>query len=149
MARSLERIIREVVIADPALGTVRILKSDVSDGFYHTGLLHTYNTKLGIVFPSEGEDKELAAVLLTIPMGWEKSPPIFRTDTDTVADLANTALCCNTPALMHRLDEMAEYIVRKAPLALQAALSELMRDPQLRRANGKPAACVEVLSTIS
>ena len=81
MARSLERIIREVVIADPALGTVRILKSDVSDGFYHTGLLHTYNTKLGIVFPSEGEDKELAAVLLTIPMGWEKSPPIFCTAT--------------------------------------------------------------------
>ena len=32
--RYLDRLIRDVVIADPPLGPVYLLKADVSDGFY-------------------------------------------------------------------------------------------------------------------
>ena len=47
----LEQLIREVVIADPALGPVYILKADASDSFYPIGLCPTYANKLEIVFP--------------------------------------------------------------------------------------------------
>ena len=36
--RALERLIREVVIADPFLGTIYVLKADVSVGFYRIAL---------------------------------------------------------------------------------------------------------------
>ena len=62
-------------------------------------------------------------ILLTISMGWEISPPIFCTTTETVADLANAALRCNTPTLLHRLDVMVEVIVREAPPKLHPELA--------------------------
>ena len=51
--RELERLIREVVIDDPSLGPVHLLKVDVSDGFYRIGLRPTEAPKLEIIFPSE------------------------------------------------------------------------------------------------
>ena len=49
----LERLIREVVIDDPSLGLVHLLKMDVSDGFYRIVLHRTDTLKLGIIFPLE------------------------------------------------------------------------------------------------
>ena len=46
-------------------------------------------------------------------MRWKNSPPIFCTATEIVADLVNAALHCNTPALLHRLDDMVEAIIRE------------------------------------
>ena len=77
-------------------------------------------------------------------MGWKNSPPIFCMATDTVAELANTALRCNTPAFPHRLDDMAEYIVREEPPTLQLELAGLMRDPYIRQANAKLDSYVDV-----
>ena len=37
--RALDRLIRKIVYADPALGYVYLLKADVSDGFYRIWLL--------------------------------------------------------------------------------------------------------------
>ena len=54
--RYLERLIREVVISDPALVPMHILKADVSDSFYRIGLRTTDAHNLGIVFYSGGED---------------------------------------------------------------------------------------------
>ena len=54
--RSLERLIREVIIANPALGPMHVLKDNVNDGFYLIGLRPTDFTNLRLVFPSEGED---------------------------------------------------------------------------------------------
>ena len=51
--RAIDRLIREVVIADPTLGLVHVLKSDVIDGFYRIGLRPTDDPKLGLVSPSE------------------------------------------------------------------------------------------------
>ena len=66
---SLEWAIREVVIYNPALGPVNVLKENVSDGFYQICLRPTDAPKIGTVFDYKGEDKELLAIPLTIPMG--------------------------------------------------------------------------------
>ena len=75
--RSLERLIRQVVISNPALIPVHVLKAGVSDGFYRIGLSLTYAPKMGLVFPLEKEDDKLLAIPLTLPIGWKKSPPYF------------------------------------------------------------------------
>ena len=35
---ALDRILRELILADPALGPVKLLKLDISDGFYRVNL---------------------------------------------------------------------------------------------------------------
>ena len=75
--RALERLIREVVISDPELGPMHVLKADASDGFYRIGVRPTDDPKLVLVFPSEVEAEELVKMPLTLHMGWKNSPPIF------------------------------------------------------------------------
>ena len=110
--RDVKFLIREVVIVDPVLGTVHVLKADVRNGFYRIGLQPMDAPKMGLVFPSEGEDEKLVAIMLTLPMTWKNAPPIFCTAKETVADIENSALRCNKPALPHRLDDMTEAIIR-------------------------------------
>ena len=74
---ALECLIREVIIADPALGPVHVLKVNVSDGFYCIGLCLKNSPNLGLFFLSEGEDEELVAIMLNLLMGWKNSPPVF------------------------------------------------------------------------
>ena len=66
---ALEFLIREVVISNPALRPLHVLKANVSDGFYHIGLLPPDIPKLGLVFTSEVEDEELVVIPLTLPIG--------------------------------------------------------------------------------
>ena len=141
--RALERLIGEVVLAEPALGTVNALKADLSDSFFHICLCPMDSPKLGIFLTSEVEEGGLLAIPLTLPMGWKNSPSIFCTAKKTVADLANAALHCNKTDLPHRLDYMVGSIVRYAPPTLQPALEGQTRDPYLRRSNSKLAACVD------
>ena len=89
--RALDRLIREIVYADPALSYVYLLKEDVSNGFYRIGLRPEDAPNLGFIFPSGKEEEQMVAIPLTLPMGWKKSPPLFFTATETVADLANEA----------------------------------------------------------
>ena len=90
--QALERLIREVVIDEPAQGPMHNLKADDSDSFYRIFLRPMDAPELGQVFPLEVEDKELVAMPITLHMGWKNSPPIFFTATETVADLENLAL---------------------------------------------------------
>ena len=48
--RCLDRLLREIVYADPKLGPVHTIKADVSDGFYRIGLGPSDAAKLGLVF---------------------------------------------------------------------------------------------------
>ena len=79
--RCLDRLLREIVYADPKLGPVHMIKADVSDGFYRIGLRPSDNEKLGLVFPIEAGEEDLVAIPLTLPLGWKNSPPIFCTAT--------------------------------------------------------------------
>ena len=48
--RALDRLLREIVFEDPALGPVYLLKASVSDGFYCIGLCPEDAPKLGLIF---------------------------------------------------------------------------------------------------
>ena len=86
---ALERFLRQILLADPALGPVLIMKLDISDGFYRICLNPNDIPKLGVVFPTLPGQQRLVAFPLVLPMGWKNSPPIFSTATETIADLAN------------------------------------------------------------
>ena len=66
--RALDRLIHEIVYADPALGYVYLLKADVSDGFYRIWLRPEDAPKLGLIFPSGEEEEQMLAIPLTLPM---------------------------------------------------------------------------------
>ena len=55
--RVIDHLIREIAIADPALGSVHVLKLEISDGFRYIGLRPMDAPKLGLFFPSKGEDE--------------------------------------------------------------------------------------------
>ena len=109
--RALERLLREILLADPAKGPVSMLKLDISDGFYRIALNPTDVPKLGVIFPTN-DGTDLVALPLVLPMGWRNSPPIFSAATETAADLANTMLQ-STPNLIpsaHPLDTQAHEV---------------------------------------
>ena len=68
-SRALDRLLRKIVFADPALGPVYILKLDVSDGFYRIGIRLDDAPKLGLIFPSGDDEDPMVAISLTLPMG--------------------------------------------------------------------------------
>ena len=87
--RAIEHLIRDVVIAEPLLGPMHILKEDVSDDFYSIGLRPTDAPKMGLVSPSEVEDEELVSIPLTIPMGWKSATHILH----EVGDSGRSSKC--------------------------------------------------------
>ena len=107
---ALDRILREILIANPNFGDVKLIKLDISDGFYRVGLKVDDIPKLGVAFPSRPHQEKLVALPLVLPMGWKNSPPIFSAATETSADLANRNLAKNIPAKPHHLDDAADLI---------------------------------------
>ena len=142
--RCLDRLLREILYADPKLGPVHMIKADVSDSFNRIGLRPSDATKLGLVFPSTAGEEDLVAIPLTLPMGWKNSPPIFCTATETVADLTNEALQAHAPTLPQKLDNRAEAVwVEPAP-SLNKQLGSLPRNPYLGRKNSQLLQYVDV-----
>ena len=86
---ALNRILRELILGDPALSPVQLPKFDISDGFYRVNLNIDDVPKLGVAFPAKPGEPKCIAFFLVLPMGWENSPPIFSAATETIADLAN------------------------------------------------------------
>ena len=74
---ALDRILREILLANPAFGPVRLMKVDISDGLYRIDLNVDDIPKLGVVFPTLNGEEPLIAFPLVLPMGWKNSPPIF------------------------------------------------------------------------
>ena len=112
---ALDRILREILLADPAHGPVYLIKIDISDGFYRIALNIDDIPKLGVVFPTLPGEEPLVAFPLVLPMGWSNSPPIFSTATETIADLANERLTSNVDMPPHHLDDLAESILSTPP----------------------------------
>jgi len=104
---ALPRLLRHVVLADPAHGPVQLIKVDIADGFYRIGVRPPDVLKLGVAFPTEPGQPQLVAFPITLPMGWTNSPPIFCAATETIADLANEGILKWRNPPPHRLDESA------------------------------------------
>ena len=114
---ALDRILREILLADPRYGPVYQLKIDLSDGFYRGDLAPDDCPKLGVVFPSRSPtDEPMVAIPLVLPMGWCESPPAFSAITETIADVANDRLddAGYTPS-SHKLDDLAAEVVLPTP----------------------------------
>ena len=79
--QALDRLLREIIFAEPDLVYVYLLKADVSNGFYRIGLRLEDAPKLGLIFPSSAEKEPMVAIPLTLPMGWKNYPPLFCTAT--------------------------------------------------------------------
>lgn len=90
--RTLERLIHQIVRADPRYGPVQFFKIDIADGFYRVPLkIHDIPT-LAVSIPSVPGEPDLIALPLALPMGWTQSPPAFCAVTETIADIANQRL---------------------------------------------------------
>jgi hypothetical protein len=112
--RTLERLITQVVRADPRFGPVQFIKIDIADGFYRVWVRAEDVPKLGVAFPSLDAKQPLVAFPLVLPMGWTESPPYFCTVTETITDLANERILKWRPAPTHRLEPSAN--TRPPPL---------------------------------
>ena len=100
---TLARIMRELILANPALGPVQLLKLDISDRFYRVNLNIDDIPKLGVAFPTKPGEPHLVAFPLVLPMGWKNSPPIFSAATKTIADLVNHQIKGGLNLLTHPL----------------------------------------------
>ena len=107
---ALDRILREILLLDPTLGPVQMLKVDISDSFYRINLNIDNIPKLGLAFPAKKGEEQLIAFPLVLPMGWKNSPAIFSTATKTITDLANAHLQGGLTPPRHKLDDVAEAI---------------------------------------
>ena len=103
---TLERFLRELLLADPAQGPIFMMKLDISDGFYRIAVAPDDIPKLGVVFPSD-DGQALVALPLVLPMGWCNSPPAFSAATETAADIANDAIAQGEMPPPHSLASLA------------------------------------------
>ena len=84
---ALDRILREIIMADPRYGPVELMKIRFSDGFYRVDLNVGDIPKLGAVFPAEPGEEQLVAFPLVLLMGWTNSPVHFSLVTESITDL--------------------------------------------------------------
>jgi hypothetical protein len=128
---ALDRILRKILLANPRLGPVALMKLDISDGFYCIALNVDDIPKLGVAFPSPPGHEPLVAFPLVLPMEWKNSPPIFSAATETIADLTNLRIRSNIITHHHHLDNAAEAIVSLDPAPCSTTPDVIPRDPSL------------------
>ena len=139
--QALDRVLREILLANPAFGPVHLNKTDLSDGFYRVDVNPDDIPKLGVVFPSRpGQPEPYVAFPLVLPMGWKESPPYFCAFTETIADVANERLQASAyQPKPHHLDELANAVrtepphkpARSASTPVKSVEVPSVRDPSL------------------
>lgn len=139
--RALDRILREILVANPKYGPVKMIKTDLSDGFYRVNLRIEDIPKLALVFPSVDGMPPLVALPLCLPMGWKLSPPHFCAVTETIADITNARIKQDSKEQkLHKLDERANLIEVKQGTTTSL---NIKRDPNLPSLD-KPQAMTEI-----
>ena len=101
-------------------------------------------TKMVLVFPLDERKEEMAAIPLTLRMGWNNSSSIFCTATETFIDLVNVALSCNQPSRKHKLYNRAEVVFKPELRPLHPELDGLSRDPYFRCSNANTTDYVDI-----
>jgi hypothetical protein len=88
--QTLQRILQCLVYCNPLHGPPLLARVDLADGYYRVPLSLSAALQLAVLIPSDHTAyASLIAIPLTLPMGWNHSPPYFCAFTETVADLAN------------------------------------------------------------
>jgi hypothetical protein len=137
---ALLRILQNISRSNPRLGPVFLSKIDISDRFYRIAIRSEDIPKLAIMFPKEAGEEQLIGLPSILPMGWRKSPPLFTSATETVADLANSKLRSRQASLPHRLDVISEtpIVPRLHPLLTSAVPESPPLPDALRCQSSKP-----------
>ena len=104
--RALQRVVTNIVHADPHYGPPYLAKIDIADGFYRVWIRAADVPTLGVILPGNDDDAHttLVAFPLALPMGWVESPPYFTTLTETACDLTNRAMSSHEQLPEHRLE---------------------------------------------
>jgi hypothetical protein len=105
--KALERVMHDIVSANPLYGPVHLMKVDIADGFYRIMVRSRDIVKLAVSIPTLAGEEPLVALPLVLPMGWTQSPPWFCAATETATDVANQRLQRKWKAPPHRLDTLA------------------------------------------
>ena len=104
--KALQRLLQQLVHADPRYGPAWLAKIDIADGFYRIGIQPRDIPRLAVILPSTTAEP-LVALPLALPMGWVESPPYFTAVTETACDLLNHALRRGDHPPPHRLEATA------------------------------------------
>eukprot|EP00957_Ditylum_brightwellii_P189603 14432550-Ditylum_brightwellii.AAC.1 len=76
--RALHRLLRRIVLADPAFGPVHIAKVDLADAYMRVWIrLEDVPALAFIVLPHPGNTETLVGFHLSVPMGYIESAPLF------------------------------------------------------------------------
>ena len=148
--RAFERILRQILLADPRFGPVYLSKCDIADGYYRLGLNVKDIPKLAVAFPSPNKTNPLVAIPLVLPMGWKNSGVAFCAASETIADVSNAAIASNKPQLQHHLDARAAAMdynsIPNPSLSKHYQLSpgHPQRNPLLKRPSPKRLAAIDV-----
>ena len=109
---ALDRLLRELLLADPNHSIPHMMKIDIADGFYRIPLNINNIPKLGSLFPVREREEPLVTFPLVLPMGWVNSPPAFCVATETSADIANAFIWSREEPKSHPLDDMASILMK-------------------------------------
>ncbi|KAL7534141.1 hypothetical protein ACHAWF_004731, partial [Thalassiosira exigua] len=66
---ALDRILRKILLSNPAYGPVKMPKVDIRDGFYRIDLNVDDIPKVGVALPTKPGEEKLIAFPLVLPMG--------------------------------------------------------------------------------
>ena len=147
--RTLDRLLRRIVTANPRFGNVYLSKTDLSDGFYRIRLNPADILKLGVLFPRLPGEPQLVALPISLPMGWKNSPPAFCTATETIADVTNQRLLRQTLEPPHPMDALADTTPPEPPPPLPPSHTIAVPlpprvDPHLARRSRRKLAYVDI-----
>ena len=70
-SHALNCYLQEILLADPALVPLYLIKVDISDGFYCIALNINDIPKLGVLFQTEKGQQPFVALPLLLPIDWE------------------------------------------------------------------------------
>jgi hypothetical protein len=87
---ALPRFLQRLVYCNPIFGPPLLAKIDMADGYYRIPLSADASLQLAVCLPSDNSGTPLLGIPLSLPMGWNLSPPYFCSFTETCADLTNT-----------------------------------------------------------
>ncbi len=87
---SLQRVLQRLAYCNPAFGPPLLAKIDLADGYYRIPLSAATSLQLAVSLPSDGDNTPLIGLPLSLPMGWNLSPPYFCAFPETCADLTNS-----------------------------------------------------------
>jgi hypothetical protein len=86
---ALQRFLQRLAYCNPVFGPPLLAKIGMANGYYRIPFSADASLQLADCLPSDNSRTPLLGIPLSLPMGWNLSPPYFCSFTETCADLTN------------------------------------------------------------